>query len=79
MAAAPAMVEGDEQAANAMAAKIAAEAVPNPGGRSISNEAKARIDAALARRDRIGRAARVVLVEPFLHLGRQDPEHVRRL
>ena len=31
------------------------------------------------RRDRIRRAAGLVLVQPFLHLGRQDPEHVRRL
>jgi len=41
------MAEGSEQADNEMAAKIAAEAVPDPGRQIYLNEAKTRIDAAL--------------------------------
>src|SRR5689334_15813316 len=43
----PAASEGADQA-NAMAAKMAEEAVPNPGRQIYLDEAKARIDAALA-------------------------------
>ena len=43
----PSMREGGEATANATAAKMAAEAVPNPGRQIYLNEAKARIDAAL--------------------------------
>ena len=46
-AAEPSMREGGEATANATAAKMAAEAVPNPGRQIYLNEAKARIDAAL--------------------------------
>jgi uncharacterized protein (DUF1800 family) len=41
------MAEGSEQADNEMAAKIAAEAVPDPGRQIYLNEAKTRIEAAL--------------------------------
>ncbi|MGZ3292956.1 MAG: DUF1800 domain-containing protein [Xanthobacteraceae bacterium] len=47
MAAAPSMMEGSEQGAGAMAAKIAAEAVPDPGRPIYLEEARVRIDAAL--------------------------------
>ena len=47
MAAAPAMMEGSEQGAGAMAAKIAAEAVPDPGRPIYLEEARVRIEAAL--------------------------------
>ncbi|MGA7997953.1 MAG: DUF1800 family protein [Bradyrhizobium sp.] len=47
MAAAPTMMEGSEQGAGAMAAKIAAEAVPDPGRPIYLEEAKVRIEAAL--------------------------------
>ena len=52
------MAEGSEQADNEMAAKIAAEAVPDPGRQIYLNEAKARIDAALGAE--IGLAERLV-------------------
>ena len=58
VAAGPAMTEVTEQASNDMAAKIAAEAVPDPGRPIYLNEAKARIDAALAAE--IGFAERLV-------------------
>lgn len=45
--AAPSMMESAEQGASAMAAKIAAEAVPDPGRPIYLEEAKLRIDAAL--------------------------------
>jgi uncharacterized protein (DUF1800 family) len=48
VAAGPSMAEVSEQAGNDMAAKIAAEAVPDPGRPIYLNEAKARIEAALA-------------------------------
>jgi uncharacterized protein (DUF1800 family) len=54
----PAMREGGEPTANAAAAKMAAEAVPNPGRQLYLNEAKARIDAALG--SEIGFAERLV-------------------
>ena len=57
-AAAPSMAEGTEQAGNDMAARMAAEAVPDPGRPIYLNEAKARIDAALAAE--IGFAERLV-------------------
>jgi uncharacterized protein (DUF1800 family) len=57
-AAAPSMAEGTEQAANDMAARMAAEAVPDPGRPIYLNEAKARIDAALGAE--IGFAERLV-------------------
>ena len=47
MAAASSMMEEGEQGASAMAAKIAAEAVPDPGRPIYLQEAKVRIDAAL--------------------------------
>jgi uncharacterized protein (DUF1800 family) len=47
MSDAPLMMEGSEQGANATAAKIAAEAVPDPGRPIYLEEAKVRIDAAL--------------------------------
>jgi uncharacterized protein (DUF1800 family) len=53
----PAMREGGEPT-NAAAAKMSAEAVPNPGRQIYLNEAKARIDAALA--SEIGFAERLV-------------------
>ena len=52
------MAEGSEQADNEMAAKIAAEAVPDPGRQIYLNEAKTRIDAALGAE--IGLAERLV-------------------
>jgi uncharacterized protein (DUF1800 family) len=52
------MREGGEATANAAAAKMAAEAVPNPGRQIYLNEAKARIDAALG--SEIGFAERLV-------------------
>ena len=54
----PSMREGGEATANATAAKMAAEAVPNPGRQIYLNEAKARIDAALG--SEIGFAERLV-------------------
>ncbi|RPI35815.1 MAG: DUF1800 family protein, partial [Hyphomicrobiaceae bacterium] len=57
-AAEPAMSEGAEAASNDAAAKMAAEAVPNPGRQIYLNEVKARIDAALAAE--IGFAERLV-------------------
>ena len=57
-AAEPAMSEGAEPASNEAAAKMAAEAVPNPGRQIYLDEAKARIDAALAAE--IGFAERLV-------------------
>jgi uncharacterized protein (DUF1800 family) len=57
-AAAPSMAEGTEQATNDMAARMAAEAVPDPGRPIYLNEAKARIDAALGAE--IGFAERLV-------------------
>jgi uncharacterized protein (DUF1800 family) len=45
---APSMQEGNEQATTAMAAKIAAAAVPDPGRPIYLEEAKIRIEAALA-------------------------------
>src|SRR5436853_727389 len=57
-AAAPSMAEGTEQAANDMVARMAAEAVPDPGRPIYLNEAKARIDAALGAE--IGFAERLV-------------------
>jgi uncharacterized protein (DUF1800 family) len=47
MAEAPSMMEGGEQAAGATAARIAAEAVPDPGRPIYLEEAKVRIGAAL--------------------------------
>ena len=47
MAAAPSMMEEGEQGASAMAAKVAADAVPDPGRPIYLQEAKVRIDAAL--------------------------------
>ena len=52
------MSEGAEPASNDAAAKMAAEAVPNPGRQIYLNEVKARIDAALAAE--IGFAERLV-------------------
>jgi uncharacterized protein (DUF1800 family) len=57
-ATAPQMGEGNEQAANEMAARMAAEAVPDPGRPIYLNEVKARIDAATAAE--IGFAERLV-------------------
>ena len=54
----PTMGEAPEQAGSEAAAKMAAEAVPNPGGQIYLDEAKARIDAALA--SEIGFAERLV-------------------
>jgi uncharacterized protein (DUF1800 family) len=54
----PTMVEGSEQAANEMAAKVAADAVPDPGRPIYLNEAKTRIEAALTAD--IGLAERLV-------------------
>jgi uncharacterized protein (DUF1800 family) len=48
MSDAPSMMEGNEQDANTMAAKIAAEAVPEPGRQIYLDEARARTEAALA-------------------------------
>jgi uncharacterized protein (DUF1800 family) len=42
------LTDGTEQAANDMAVKVAAEAVPDPGRQIYLNEAKVRIEAALA-------------------------------
>src|SRR5258705_9539810 len=47
MSEAPSMMEGSEQDANAMAAKIAAEAVPDPGRQIYLDEARIRTEAAL--------------------------------
>src|SRR6266478_6006013 len=47
MSDAPSMMEGSEQDANAMAAKIAAEAVPDPGRQIYLDEARTRTEAAL--------------------------------
>jgi len=47
MSEAPAMMEGGEQGAKEMAAKAAAEAVPDPGRAIYLEEAKTRIEAAL--------------------------------
>ena len=41
------MMEGAEQDANAMAAKVAAEAVPDPGRKIYLEEARIRTEAAL--------------------------------
>lgn len=71
--------QGADKDAAEMAAKQAAEAVPDPGRPIYLQEAKLRTEAVACRRDRLRRAAGVVLVQPFLHLGQQDPEHVRRL
>src|SRR5215831_12232881 len=57
-AAGSSMAEGSEQVDNEMAAKIAAEAVPDPGRQIYLNEAKTRIDAALGAE--IGLAERLV-------------------
>ena len=46
----------------------AAPAQPTPPQQNVNREVKARIDAAIERRDRLRRAAGVVLVEPFLRL-----------
>src|SRR6266581_1598100 len=48
MSDAPSMMEGGGQDANAMAAKIAAEAVPDPGRQIYLDEARIRTEAALA-------------------------------
>src|SRR6266567_3363677 len=48
MSDAPSMMEGGEQDAKAMAAKIAAEAVPDPGRQIYLDEARIRTEAALA-------------------------------
>src|ERR1700682_864016 len=48
MSDAPSMMEGSEQDANTMAAKIAAEAVPDPGRQIYLDEARIRTEAALA-------------------------------
>src|SRR5258708_32345452 len=48
MSDAPSMMEGREQDANTMAAKIAAEAVPDPGRQIYLDEARIRTEAALA-------------------------------
>jgi uncharacterized protein (DUF1800 family) len=58
VAASPTMVEGSQEADAEMAARMAAEAVPDPGRQIYLNEAKARIDAALA--SEIGLAERLV-------------------
>ena len=79
MAEAPAMTEGAAQGAGEMAAKMAAEAVPDPGRPIYLEEARTSHRGRARRRNRICRAAGLVLVEPFLRLGRQDPQHVRRL
>jgi uncharacterized protein (DUF1800 family) len=47
MSDAPAMVEGDEKGMNEMAAKIAADAVPDPGRQIYLEEARLRTEAAL--------------------------------
>jgi len=47
MSDAPSMMEGSEQDANAMAAKVAAEAVPDPGRQIYLDEARTRTEAAL--------------------------------
>ena len=47
MSDAPSMMEGREQDANTMAAKIAAEAVPDPGRQIYLDEARTRTEAAL--------------------------------
>jgi hypothetical protein len=58
------MAEASEQADNDMAAKIAAEAVPDPGRRIDLEEARTRIEAALSAE--IGLTERlVVLIEPL--------------
>jgi uncharacterized protein (DUF1800 family) len=57
-AAGSSMAEGSEQADNEMAAKIAAEAVPDPGRQIYLDEARTRIGAALAAE--IGLAERLV-------------------
>ena len=54
----PSMREGGDAAGNARDAKMAAEAVPNPGRQIYLKEAQARIDAALA--SEIGFAERLV-------------------
>ena len=64
---------------NDMAARAAAEAVPDPGRQIYLNEARVRIDAALAAESGFAERAGVVLVEPLLRLGRQDPEYVGRI
>ena len=46
MSDAPSMMEGSEQDANAMAAKVAAEAVPDPGRQIYLDEARVRTEAA---------------------------------
>jgi uncharacterized protein (DUF1800 family) len=58
MSEAPAMAEGAEQAGNEMAAKIAADAVPDPGRPIYLEEAKIRTEAAL--NAEIGFAERLV-------------------
>ena len=52
---------------------------PDPPQQNIFREVKARIDAAMGADDRLRRAAGVVLVEPFLRLGRRREQHGRRL
>ena len=79
MAEASAMMEGAAPGTGEMAAKMAAEAVPDPGRPIYLEEARIRVCGRARRRDRICRAAGLVLVQSFLRLGRQDPQHVRRL
>ena len=57
-----------------MAAKTAADAVPDPGRAIYLDEAKHPHRSSARRRDRICRAAGLVLVQSLLHLGRQDHE-----
>ena len=74
-----AMVEGATPGMSASAEKMAAEAIPDPGRPIYLAGGKAAHRSRARRRDRIRRAAGLVLVQSFLHLGRQDPEHVGRL
>ena len=53
--------------------------VPDPGRQIYLEEAKIRIEAALGAEIGFDRAAGLVLVQSFLHLGRQDSKHVRGL
>ena len=62
-----------------MAAEDRRRSRPRSGPADLSRGGEASHRGRARRRDRICRAAGLVLVQSFLHLGGQDPEHVRRL
>ena len=78
-AAGPSMAEGAEQAGMRDGGQDGRRSGSRPRAADLPQRGESAHRRRARRRDRLCRAAGVVLVEPFLHLGRQDPEHVRRL